>query len=382
MTMKKDWMIKESDIYRAKDEGQIAILKAILDKSYVVTGSAGSGKSVLALIKAQHVQEERGNSYQIIVYTTSLCQYMDSGKKELGLCNALRYHKEWKYKRVPKYYANGETHLVYDRDKSGNEIPNNPLPAADYTIVDEIQDFTMQEIQEFINATGKHFFFFGDPAQSIYGKFRQTMSTGNIAKVFGNKEKIKEIPLYYNYRLPLPVAKLVQYIGIDLPPFEPETYKSKETDMPRVLGYANLTEQAKAICRLINMDMTDVAILLPNGNLAEQITNELIKLNMPVERRYKKGGVLINTLNFSTTTPKIMSYHSAKGLQFENVFIPALESFHDDKGDYRRALYTAMTRTYKRLYVMYSGTSLPDFWQQLNIPTDLYETLESEILEY
>ena len=47
--MKKDWMIKESEL----DEDQIKVLMATLDKSCLVTGCAGSGKSVLALIKAQ-----------------------------------------------------------------------------------------------------------------------------------------------------------------------------------------------------------------------------------------------------------------------------------------------------------------------------------------
>lgn len=45
--MKKDWMIKESDIYRANDLQLILFLKRGLDKSYIVTGCAGNEKSVL-----------------------------------------------------------------------------------------------------------------------------------------------------------------------------------------------------------------------------------------------------------------------------------------------------------------------------------------------
>ena len=47
--MKKDWMIKESEL----DDDQIKVLMETLDKSCIVAGCAGSGKSVLALIKAQ-----------------------------------------------------------------------------------------------------------------------------------------------------------------------------------------------------------------------------------------------------------------------------------------------------------------------------------------
>ena len=51
---KKDWMVIESEL----DEDQIKILMATNDKSCLVSGCAGSGKSVLALIKAQRIQKE------------------------------------------------------------------------------------------------------------------------------------------------------------------------------------------------------------------------------------------------------------------------------------------------------------------------------------
>lgn len=77
--MKKDWMIIESEL----DEDQIKVLNAVNDKSCIVSGCAGSGKSVLALIKAQRIQREKGNNYQIIVYTKALCNYMNAGRKTL-----------------------------------------------------------------------------------------------------------------------------------------------------------------------------------------------------------------------------------------------------------------------------------------------------------
>lgn len=56
-------MIKESEL----DDDQIKILMETLDKSCIVAGCAGSGKSVLALIKAQRIQKEYGTNYKIIV---------------------------------------------------------------------------------------------------------------------------------------------------------------------------------------------------------------------------------------------------------------------------------------------------------------------------
>jgi superfamily I DNA and RNA helicase len=89
---KKDWMIIESEL----DEDQIRVLMATLDKSCVVSDCAGSGKSVLVLIKAQRIQKEKGNNYKIIVFTKALRRYMNAGKETLGLNNNFFYHWQWK----------------------------------------------------------------------------------------------------------------------------------------------------------------------------------------------------------------------------------------------------------------------------------------------
>lgn len=183
---KKDWMIIESEL----DEDQIKVLMATNDKSCLVSGCAGSGKSVLALIKAQRIQKEKGDNYQIIVYTKALCNYMNAGRETLGLHNDFYFHEEWRWKKALKRYANGQAFMVYLRDANGNKVPN--MPKADYVIVDEIQDFTQTEIEEFIAATKKNFFFFGDTAQSIYEGLKDTMPVNGINRLFSydNEPKI------------------------------------------------------------------------------------------------------------------------------------------------------------------------------------------------
>ena len=118
---------------------------------------------------------------------------------------------EWKYKRERR-----GRFMVYSKDENGNKIPY--MPSADYIIVDEIQDFSDDEIREFLAATNKHFFFFGDTAQSIYEGLKKTVPLDRINALVPFNMKVKNWELYRNYRLPLPVAKVVQPIGVDLPP--------------------------------------------------------------------------------------------------------------------------------------------------------------------
>ena len=363
--MKKDWMVKESEL----DSIQIQFLTSILDKSYILRGCAGSGKSVLALIKAQRIQRERGDNYKIIVFTKALCKYMNCGREELGLRNNFFYYKEWRWKKVPKLYRDGRTFMVYQKDEKGNNVPH--MPHADYFIVDEIQDFTKTEIEEFIASTNKFFYFIGDTAQSIYTQYKKTMPVEEICGLFQENGSPKLFTLYYNYRLPLPIARYVQHVGVDLPPFDEKIYKSREKEKPYVLKYESANEQILAIQRIISeKDLSDVAILFPMKTQVLLWGNVLRRKGMNVEIQYDDQR---NNLNFSTSNPKVMTYHSAKGLQFETVFLPFVEFSYNDGNDRRKSLYTAMTRTYKKLYIMYSR-ALPIFLSRIS--RNLYETSE------
>ena len=84
----------------------------------------------------------------------------------------------------------------------------------------------------------------------------------------------------------------------------------------------------------------------------------------------------INNLDFTTDNPKVMTYHSAKGLQFGTVFLPGVDEKREDSE--RKALYVAMTRTYRNLFVMYSG-SLP--FPLSKVPSNLYKTTEKDVVE-
>lgn len=165
-----------------------------------------------------------------------------------------------------------------------------------------------------------------------------------------------------------------------MPEFDEKVYKSKEKSIPYILKYSTLDDQIIAIKRIVKKDLTDVAILVPDGEMVKKIGKALKEIGINAELRYndkEDWRNSVDTLNFSTTNPKVMTYHSAKGLQFETVFLPNIEFFGDDVEDKRKALYVAATRTYKDLYIMYSG-ELPTPLSE--IPESLYKTTEIETI--
>ena len=103
--------------YSSLDDFQRQLIDRKNNKSMVVSGSAGSGKSLIALHKAKQIAA-LDESYTIIVYTKSLRKYFEDGLKKLGLRNVYHYH-QWKH---------NQRHVKY-------------------LIVDECQDFTKEEIE-------------------------------------------------------------------------------------------------------------------------------------------------------------------------------------------------------------------------------------------
>jgi superfamily I DNA/RNA helicase len=67
-------------------------------------------------------------------------------------------------------------------------------------------------------------------------------------------------------------------------------------------------------------------------------------------------------LDFDSDNPKVLTFHSSKGLQFETIFIPFCDyPNHDNwfKTKYQNPLYVGMTRTYKYLYISHSDRLSP-----------------------
>ena len=329
------------------DDEQLDLIGDTIDKSMIVAGCAGSGKSVIAMYKAQQILESKGDVI-LIAYTKSLNRYMRQGK-ENSLDERFFYHWQWIDQGMPK---------------------------ADYIIVDEIQDFDREEIMQFINAARKCFFFFGDTAQSIYRAFgKETLTIDQISSMTG----IKVSRLYNNYRLPKPIAKITQeYLGLteedNVRKYSESLYLSKENALPVFVECHSRQEQIDCIISIIRKNKyRNVGILVPENDLILEIMNAFTSEKFACEFKFNAGYNDFrnkDTLNFKTEYPKLMTYHSAKGLQFETVILPFYQGANNL--DEKKSLYVAMTRTYRHLYVLYNGDMLKPL---KGVPERLYERM-------
>lgn len=307
--------------YSDLDDFQRQLIDRKNNRSMVVMGSAGSGKSLIALHKAKQLASTE--SYVVVVYTKTLRKYFSDGMKELGLSNVFHYH-QWRHK---------QEHVKY-------------------MIVDECQDFSSSQIDE-LRKCGDICFFFGDTKQSIMGfKEGGVQSVERTAAILG----VTPEKLYFNYRLTKAIAPLAEIVGKE----EDLVIKCKrDGEKPHLLEADNFNAQLDKIAETIkNRSLTSVGILMryntaDNGMLSVEYVKDYLKnKGVTCEFKYNDQEATSMDLNFNSNNPKIMTWWCAKGLQFKDVFIPGCEHTYNDSD--RSAMYVAMTRCSERLYLGYS----------------------------
>ncbi len=317
---KEKWYINESEL----DDYQVNIVRRNLQSSFIVKGCAGSGKTVLALWRAKEIAETGEDDYLIIVFTKSLKQFIKDGINEIGVDESkVMYHWEWK--------------------KAG-------MPSANYIIVDEVQDFDTEELSQLKRAAKKHLILFGDSAQQLY---KNIPNKGTMLTMEGIQMHtgIPMENLVINHRLPKKIARIAEKVTTSNDPLENRCNK-EGVDKPRLVRCSSFETQLDYIMEVIEaQDFTDVGILFSTNTEVDRAYGYFQKHNCDVEKKSGYGAGSMD-LDFTTENPKLMTYHSAKGLQFEAVFIP--ECIVQREND-RNPLYVALTRTYRDLFVLHSN---------------------------
>jgi superfamily I DNA/RNA helicase len=338
---KETWYINESEL----DDYQVPIIQKKMNSSFVVKGCAGSGKTVLALWKAREIDDADLGSYYVVVYTKALRQFINDGVEEIGLSQRrVLHHYQWK---------------------------NLSENSADYIIIDEVQDFTKEELTNMQRAAKKAFILFGDSAQQLYKGLKQGLMTmEQIAFHTG----LQMDQLVLNHRLPKKIARIAEYVNTNNDVLTSVCTK-EGPNKPFKVKAGSWNKQLEFIQETIEeRGYTDVGILFPNNKMVKEADEFFSSQNFRVEAKYDISWP-DNTkfsLNFHSENPKILTYHSAKGLQFEAVFIPEC-SMSKLPGGNVNPLYVAITRTYQDLFFLYS-----DYMSDLldEVPNNLFEFVD------
>lgn len=311
-------------------------------------------------------------------------QSYDQGKKDYP--NDLLVSIDFADWVADTYYRNFGRRISWFREipvESGIDITNPEMvliPSGtlfrkaeskiDYLIVDEAQDFDVSDYQHrFLPKVNKSISLFGDSAQKIYNNRGASMDDITAAL------RYRRLFLKYNYRLPKSIAKVAQdivYPSIDL--LSDNMKDGGNSDYPQypkpvIQKFESRDKELEAILNKIRLeDLDDVAILVPLESDVKYVHDFFSKNGMQTQVLYRTGKIApyrtINTLDFTNNDlPCILTYHAAKGTEFDNVFVPFANNA--DIPD-RNAFYVACTRASHSLIISFSANKITKYLTNIN----------------
>jgi superfamily I DNA/RNA helicase len=330
-----------------------------LDGSYLVVGPPGTGKTVMALYRAQMLARKHAK-LAILMHNRLLSQYTSDAAKKLGVDAYVDTFARWlfafwlgqyrrRYPQLRKYIPDWERILVLlNEDPPARGI----LP---YLIVDEGQDIApgFYLAAQYLS---KHLTVFADENQRITDQHSQLSDIRSYSGLTSTHK------LTRNYRNTREIAELAScfYTGLstgvaDLP--------ARSGDVPVLKRHANVDRAADFITKYEKTRSDqDIGVLVPDirtrGVLADKLKG---KTRRKVEVFVGGQGANAQQLSFGKPGIKLLCYASAKGLEFDAVFLPELQNFRTDPSlpEFKMMMYVLCSRARENLFLMYSGNGEP-----------------------
>lgn len=332
----------------------------------VVFGPPGSGKTQVLIHRAAHLRDIRGASadrFRILVFTNVLKDYIRSGLEMVNvredsvttfarLCADLfRVHVShtlpWnETTRTPDFEAIQKAVLGVARS-------NTDLRGCfDFVLVDEGQDLDSESF-EILRHLSKHVTVFADHQQQI---FERGASEEQILRTFGLLRR--NATLLSAYRNSPDVARLASYFIADdrLRAEYLNQIKNNHSERERPLCFMASTadeemDRLAEVIRQRQIKNQRIGIIVPQNRQVHGFAKGLANRGIQVEKALGRTGQnhLGTPADFDNLTPKIASYHSAKGLTFDCVLLPRLceSAFPRFRGDARRRLlFVGIARGY------------------------------------
>jgi superfamily I DNA/RNA helicase len=346
-----------------------------------IKGFPGSGKSVLLAhtikkIKASNV------SMVVVVFTQSLVEMFNAAFREMGIDID-----------VITYYAFMKSSRSYD-----------------YVLCDEVQDLTPRVLRK-MDSRAKHIVVAGDSNQSIYESDPQFHESVVKASEINNLINANNFELSIIHRLSSSIIGAIQKFLPRMNIFSSKRDMTKQTTQVRICQASSSNEEVKYIMReaqkAVNVGQT-AAILIPsqqkiidfvdmalvnegkrewNKSLNHwnkpdfRLMNEYLKQN-DIKLMYIGNGY--GEFSESDRKITIMTYHSSKGLDFDNVFLPFLNShlyIVPNESLSKTLFMVAMSRSRNNLYLTYYGyeSSYLDAFKNDCVKIDIHDSLNSTV---
>ncbi|MDC1266644.1 AAA family ATPase [Crocinitomicaceae bacterium] len=355
-----------------------------------ISGYAGTGKSVLLVNKIQKVFEDNPNArICIISFTHALLEAFRLGLNEVGLDNRIADRDGRNICKAGRGQIDIVTKYAFEKNLNREE----DAIYHDFVFCDEVQDVTKKDLHNLNRSSPESGVTTGDENQSIYSKDPQTKEStilmlDDILSVLDPEVR----QLTYGHRITPSVLESVYSLMPAIKQTllnEFEVAHTRDTDV-MICGGMDEEEEVQYVYEQALDFAEDVeltAILLPMHYWIVKFCKEIcrqqeVEWNDSLEAAFKSRDYSTINKFFENNGVKIeyvgsnhgsfiharennnillMTWHSSKGMDFQNVFLPFLSAHNfSDSLQYflPRPLMVAMTRSNYNLTLSYSGEPL------------------------
>jgi superfamily I DNA/RNA helicase len=388
------------------DEQQIAVFMAGLKEDLLVCGPPGTGKTVMALYRAQMISRlDKRTKFWVIMYNRLLRRYTENnldagGFKNGGLIGErIRTMHQWIY-AWGKSWGWGSPEIakfVYDWDEVIRRLIGKESRIQrratnwNHIIIDEGQDFApgfykMLQIVKMLGET------FGQKmALTVFADENQRIHEGANSSIEEIRKEIEfskgvATSLTINYRNSKQIAELAANFYVGLPTGIPDLPDREGGVSPSLLSFSSHRNEIGRIATFAqqNEDLT-VGIIVENNSIRESVVNVLRSL-------LSAAGINVQTYDYSKTNDELVVMElekpgavvvlcgaSCKGLEFDAVFITSLEKYSLNPSletEFRMNMYVRISRAREYLFLSYvsSGGQRPKILEYL--PKNFVEKCE------
>ena len=361
------------------------------DSSILVTGPPGSGKTVVAIFRSNSLSEQ-DEDVKVVAFNQVLASYTSMGLDLLDL--------------VIKLVARGIGFFISEEARDGQNT-NDYITAAQnarekkseritekghwgHLILDEAQDFNFGA-HSFLNTVRERVFSeFADedkPHVTILADENQRLNDSNStieqirqAHLFSSDD---EYELKRNYRNTMEIAKFAAEFYVGLPTGIPELPDARG-NKPKVVVTDDIDDAVSRITTHARTnDNEEIGVLVHYDRTRKKLFNKL-------KHRLEDDGFTVQTYGWrdgrdgarelqfdKPKTITVLCFASAKGLEFDTVFLPELQTYRTTDAaelSAKMTMYVMCSRARKTLSLMISDRDGDnDIWRLLPADRQLYE---------
>ena len=349
------WLVHQSEL----TPEQLRAVRLDPAEHRVIMGPPGSGKTLILLHRARHLLDlwhVPPDRFRIFVFTKALKEYIRSSLSLLDLPDECIITFDAWCKNFHRTHIGGplprngtEIDFPGIRRRVLREIRGNlfEVPKYEFVLVDEGQDLDSTAF-DIIRAISNHVTVCIDHKQQIYDI---GSSETDILQKMGLRRRNME--LLGAFRCCPFIVGLASELLSD--PVERQAFINQaktaqtEREIPLLYMAPDFDHEKSRLIEILRVRQSKgekVAILLPQKRQVFGFAKGIREAGLEIETPEK--------MNFQNDIPKIMPYHSAKGLTFDTVLLPRLvRSSFPRVSDSRimKLLFVGITRATKWVYM-------------------------------